>query len=316
MTKSSLIYKLLKKCEAPPNAGFFWCYLNFLFNVFLALVGKIVIRTTLTDFEKGRNYAIMVSKNMGDLLFMIRGLKDLNRINGFEESVLVAGTVFKKPLMALGIKDCLIVDYWKIIAIDKALQLSPEKYRNVVIGGAYMFFGTKAKDAVTARFSLPHHMTEETKAAIFTSACMEGRTVVLSPYEQSITVYRDRHLELLFWERLADNLKKEGFYVMTNCNGKREKPIYGTVQFFPPLDEVSAAVEHAGYCVAITSGFTDWISNAELKKEIVLYPTRRSYEFYNLDIKWNKTNVIELIYDQINMEPADMADWITALLME
>ena len=125
---------------------------------------------------------------------------------------------------------------------------------------------------------------------------MHGKSVILSPYEQTASIYGLELLPLDFWNKLALRLKQKGFFVFTNCNGKTEKPIGGTIVFFPKMGELAGAVEYAGYCVSMRSGFADWISSANLKREVLLYPTRRYFEYYSIKMLWGKDSVLEFIY--------------------
>ena len=93
----------------------------------------------------------------------------------------------------------------------------------------------------------------------------KGKTVVLAPYNYTLP-----KMSKLFWERLADSLLKKGYTVCTNCCGKKEKPVKGTVPVFFPYSSIVPFLEQAGAVVAIRSGLCEVISSASCKK-VILY---------------------------------------------
>lgn len=314
--RNTEIYKFLKKCETPPNESFFWIILNFLFNSILVFLGKFLI-VLLRRKDKGDpKYVLMSSKNMGDMLFLYRSLEELKRLNNFKNFIIIADGMFRKPLEALGIDYFHITSFWKIMAMDKVVQLYPNKYKNMVVSPPWNFYGVKSVNSHVSLLSLPCNVSDVTLNKLFPLEVMKGKTVVLSPYEQTISVFRLRLLSWDFWTMLAENLKKRGFFVLTNCNGKSEKPIEGTDIFFPMLGELAGAVQYAGYCVSMRSGFTDWISSAQLKKEVVLYPTKRFFEYYNLNLLWDKNSALEYIYGESNMNTAELVEMIVNYLLD
>jgi hypothetical protein len=296
--RGTKLYKFLKKCETPPNNSFYWLTLNVLFNIILILLGKCLIKIWGIGNKHGSQYVLMSSTNMGDILFLYRSLDLLKKENGFSDIIIVADKMFLKPLQDLEISKIKIVPYWAIMALGKAVQLYPHKYRNIVMGQPWYFFGMKSINSHSILRSIPCKVSKETIHNLFPKAEMQGHSVILSPYEQTVSFYGLELLPLTFWSNLALRLKEKGFFVFTNCNGKTEKPIDGTVAFFPKMSELAGAVKYAGYCVSMRSGFTDWISSANLKREVVLYPTKSFFEYYNVKMLWDKGSALEYIYGE------------------
>lgn len=112
---------------------------------------------------------------------------------------------------------------------------------------------------------------------------MPGKTVVLSPYSNTLADMADR-----FWADLAESLKEAGFAVCTNSSGEDEPAISGTVPVFFPLNIAPQFIEKAGYFVGIRSGFCDVISAANAKK-VILYDAEErfyngsSFEYFSLE---------------------------------
>lgn len=128
------------------------------------------------------------------------------------------------------------------------------------------------------------------------------RTIVFSPYANTEVGY-----PIQFWEQLADELKKKGYAVCTNCSG-REREIPGTVRASFGLELAENFVTYAGYFIAVRSGFCDIVCNSSAKK-IIIYPV---YKLFNTNIfdfcsfqkmgigknyeelKWNYSNLEQL----------------------
>ena len=145
---------------------------------------------------------------------------------------------------------------------------------------------------------IPCTASQKTLQKLFPDLKMKGNSVILAPYEQSFFAYGEKKLPVEFWEELATELKLQGKYVFTNCDGINEKPIEGTYHFFPQLKDLAGAVEYAGFCVVLCSGFSDWVSSAKLKKEVVLYPSHKYYVHFNRQAVWGKDSVWEKIYSK------------------
>lgn len=109
-----------------------------------------------------------------------------------------------------------------------------------------------------------------------------GETVVLSPYSNTLSDLPDE-----FWIELAKSLTTKGYCVVTNCGGKSEIAIQGTIGAFFPLDVAPQFVEKAGYFIGVRSGLCDVISGSKARKIILYDKGNRFYmgsafEYFNL----------------------------------
>lgn len=122
------------------------------------------------------------------------------------------------------------------------------------------------------------------------------RTVLLSPYEQTVSILGEKRLPIEFWERLAMTLSKMGYKVLTNCSGASDEPlIKGTQGCFPKFEGIHSFVESCGFFVGIRSGLADIIATTKAKK-IVLYPSMSFLNWSSLTkIFGSEYNVQELI---------------------
>lgn len=110
----------------------------------------------------------------------------------------------------------------------------------------------------------------------------EGKTVVLSPYSNTLSDLPDE-----FWEAVARRCKEEGHIVCTNSGGGEEPPVAGTIPVFFPLDIAPQFVSRAGHFIGIRSGFCDVVSAAKAKK-VILYDEKNrffqcsAFEYFSL----------------------------------
>lgn len=87
-----------------------------------------------------------------------------------------------------------------------------------------------------------------------------GKTVVLSPYAQSLPSVREE-----YWTKLTGELNKMGLSVCTNAFGA-QLPIAGTVKIELPFCKLERFLNKAGYCVSLRSGFDDITHNSSCRR--------------------------------------------------
>lgn len=111
----------------------------------------------------------------------------------------------------------------------------------------------------------------------------KGRTILLSPYAN--TVYK---ISLDFWEKLAFELKKQGYDVCTNCSSDIEEPVEGTIGLFVPYNQMVDFINKAYGFVAIRSGLCDIVSSAT-SRMVIFYPEGKTllnsstYDYFSLN---------------------------------
>lgn len=98
------------------------------------------------------------------------------------------------------------------------------------------------------------------------------KTIILFPYANTI---QPIHIDI--WERLARNLREDGYMVCTNVE-PGGLAIPGTVSVFVPYEDLIPFVERCGCVIGLRSGIFDIIADANCNK-VVLYPTPNFYKF-------------------------------------
>lgn len=131
----------------------------------------------------------------------------------------------------------------------------------------------------------------------------EGKTVLLAPYAGQHDTWG---IPMELYERLAVELRAQGFVVCTNSCGQRKEPtIPGTIPVFLPHEYMAPFCERAGYFIGIRSGLCDMIASARMKRKIILYPGERLgegvatwLEFFSLRQMGLCEDAVEIEYDK------------------
>jgi len=141
-------------------------------------------------------------------------------------------------------------------------------------------------------------LTPETEASEYFAeyGFIPGRTVILSPYANTI-----RQLPDEFWRLLAKRLSGLGYCVCTNLGSPREKEVLGTVPVHIEISSIQAFAEYAGCFIGIRSGLCDLLCTCRCFK-IILYSDEifdliSVYDFYSLQKMGFGENVLEIVIE-------------------
>ncbi|MCL2284584.1 MAG: hypothetical protein FWC26_14820 [Fibromonadales bacterium] len=149
--------------------------------------------------------------------------------------------------------------------------------------------------------SVPHELppqkdyNKEINALFEKYSLIKGKTVVLSPYSNTLFDLPSDVLQII-----VAYCKEHGFTVCTNCAGT-EKPVENTIAVFFPLNQAIAFMEAAGYFIGVRSGLCDVISSAKCKKVVLyekngLFYKSSQYEYFSLARMGLCNDAVELEY--------------------
>jgi hypothetical protein len=125
---------------------------------------------------------------------------------------------------------------------------------------------------------------------------IKGRTVVLSPYSNTLFELPDD-----FWESIAGHFGETGYTVCTNCAVPSERPVRGTKAIFFPLGLAIDFLDAAGLFIGVRSGLCDIISSSTCRK-VILYDKDgffykcSPYEYFSLERMGLCGDAIEIEY--------------------
>ncbi len=134
---------------------------------------------------------------------------------------------------------------------------------------------------------------QEVKSIFQKQNLEEGKTVVISPYSNTLSELPD-----VFWIKIAKALKHKGYIVCTNCGNEKESEIKGTIRVSFPLHYAPQFVQKAGFFLGVRSGFCDIVSGTSARKVILYNRDERfynssAYEYFSL----NETYICEETYE-------------------
>lgn len=297
--RQSLPYRVAKKCEQPGDSPF-WQAMNFFFCQAMILYGIQVYKAIKKQFPD-KTLIFFPANSGGDAVFYGFFKEYLFAFIGKNENetVLICSQYMKKPFDAVNAANMYLLPMWKICALNMAYHFyGSEKVDLVntygIIIGEYGNIRNKDLQARPLNFKVDK---EQVTTVLSNANCRPGRTVILSPYENSLTEVQWQIPVRAFWEGLANALKAAGFDVCTNCLGDSKEPVIkGTSRVFPRLNECEELVDQAGATVILRSGFADWVSFSR-GTMVTLYPSERAWTCFRL---WNTKdfkNHHEIIYE-------------------
>ena len=306
MRRESLVFRFLKKAEKPGKSPFFKA-MNVLMNASLSLYGEKVINK-LTRAYPDYRFILIPSRSAGDMYFLKYGFDELVKKAKADRHLLIVDSAScAKSAEGLG--------YDNLYPVGMLKQKSLVVYQRTHIGrderiiNAYPWCMFDRKDAVKGKLQGKAKTCQKDRGAYATGK------IILSPYERSITELGLKKLPTEFWEKLAEELKKRGYQVFTNCSGSAEEPVIRhTSKIFPKYSEIEEVVEEMGNCISVRSGFSDFVSDANARK-LVLYPTKGYLNSWSLYRVKEVQNCREIVYGDYEGNEAalirDIGDFFT-----
>lgn len=169
-------------------------------------------------------------------------------------------------------------------------------YNDLSFDKMFRYFVFDFDDHISYQLPTPRDCSIEVKALFEKYDLKETRTVVLSPYSNTLFELPDE-----VWHEIVKYCKEQGYTVCTNCAGAGEQAVEGTVGVFFPIGQAIEFMNKAGFFIGVRSGLCDIISSSHCKK-IILYEKdgffykSSSYEYFSLRKMEFCSDVIELEY--------------------
>ena len=280
----SPLYRIAKKCEMPGDNAFWKC-VNFFFCQAMILYGAQIYKGLKKKFPE-KKLCLFPTNSMGDAVVYGRFENYFLQYIGKreDETVLVCSDYLAGSLQTVGIKDIYPLSIRKIAPLVMANHFYGEdKIDLSAITGALIFdyesILDKSLKPCLLRFEFD---SDKIQQDLLDAGCTPGRTVVLSPYENSMSQWGEQIPISEFWVELSEALKAAGFDVCTNCaGGEKEPPVEGTAKVYPKLSEAQEFIAQAGAAVVIRSGFTDYAAMTD-GALITLYSSESYWKLFKL----------------------------------
>lgn len=106
--------------------------------------------------------------------------------------------------------------------------------------------------------------------------------IYINPFARTVM-----EIPYVFFEQLAEELKKKGYEVRTILGNETQQPIVGTEGVVCGLWEAAGLINASSGLIGLRSGFMDWIASQTSRTVICLYPGNYPYidffSFKNLE---------------------------------
>lgn len=261
----------------------------FFYNAARMLRGLLAYRRMIRKYPEKHTLFIAPYTGTGDIYLVGLFLQEYLKRNSIAQyTFIVVSGACRKVAEMFGIQNIevvsrLVVD--DIINCDRALRAGwplvilndswaaeytnllqwVRGYKGLSFDKMFRYFVFGFDNDVAYQLPPPTDHKEEIKALFRKHGLIEGRTVVLSPYSNTLFELPDDA-----WKVLVDYCIQLGYTVCTNCAGVGETPVDGTAAVFFPLGQAVEFLNIAGYFIGVRSGLCDIISSSACKK-IILY---------------------------------------------
>ena len=313
LNRQSLLYTFLKKIENPSGNNFFEI-LNRFFNAGLAIMGGRVYYGIKKKYPE-RLLIVNPATSSGDMIFLSRMFKRLIKLSGTDKYLLILDNAEAYSSAAeLRYENLYPVSRLRLKALFVFYRLNLDKLTDIVNCYPWVMFDYKNADYSETKALSSFKNKEYCEELFAAKKLIQGKTVILSPYEQSISAHRLPRLKASFWEELANRLISLGYTVCTNCAETQAEPVIkGTRAIFPKLRDVAEVTEYAGIIVAVRSGIVDYISGTGALK-VILYPTKEYYNTWNIARTCDAYKYSEIIYEEFTEEYDSLVNRIIGII--
>ncbi|GHV51065.1 hypothetical protein FACS1894216_04380 [Synergistales bacterium] len=279
--------------------------------------GAVMYRKLTKGLPGNRTVFIAPYTGVGDIYLVGLFFNEYLRQNGITDYVfVVVSGACKKVAEMFGIKNIAVLKPtltddiinsgnflradWPVIVLNDGwlgeLTQWLRGYKGLNFERMFRYFVLEFDDSVPYELPPRRDYSAETDAIFQKSGLIKGKTVVLSPYSNTLLDLPDD-----LWQSIVRHCKGLGYTVCTNCAAVTEKPVAGTEKVFFPLGQAIAFMDAAGYFIGVRSGLCDIISTSSCKK-VVLYGKgtyfykSSPYEYFSLEKMGLCGDALELEY--------------------
>lgn len=309
MNRDSFIYKFAKKLENPPES-IIWKFFHVVWMLLILNIGRIAYKK-IRNRAKTDTILYCNSVSSGDYFIFAAYLQEFIKANNIEKCSLIICQSQSRLCQELGFK-VHTLDMIEFTAVVMYLHYKGGAYDNTIDFSPWLFLNKKKYFLNEPVYVNPLQKSKKYQNDLFENGLLkEKRTVILSPYEQTLKLNGYSVLPYSFWLELSKTLKEKGFCVCTNCMNNQEEPVIeDTLPVLPKYSEVCNFFETAGYYVGIRSGLSDIVSLSTLKK-IILYPNKEAIDKWSLIGTFGTNNQIrEISYELIGNDYSILIDKI------
>ena len=273
-------YKKLKKCSSEKRVVFIAPYTG---------VGDIYLTGLLFDEYIKKN-------KISDYVFLVVSGACKKVAEMFE----IKNTIVMKPTVTDDIIGChhFLRTDWNIVILNDGWLGEASQwirgYKGLNFEKVFRYFVFGFDDSISHKLPPQMDCRKEVDELFRKYSLTKGKTVVLSPYSNTLFDLPDDVLEAIVFQ-----CTELGYSVCTNCAGT-EKPIPGTAAVFFPLNMAITFMDAAGYFVGVRSGLCDVISSSSCKK--VIFYEKEGFFYRSSQFEYFSLKKMGLCEDALEIE--------------
>ncbi len=248
---------------------------------------------------------------LGDIFIGCLSLQDYaKKIKSKNLKIVVSSKGAYKVTQLFEINNVVIISEREMDALVKFTDFYGESGEDIICswGGAFWLMSMYQKVPFAQycakyfygleRYSMrfPSIWDEDIKDELASLGLVEGKTIILAPYANSV-----EELPIQFWEKLTEKLLKMKYCVVTNIVGM-QKPVKGTMGIQIPLRQIGSYLEFAGCFIALRSGLCDVAGQSRCKQIIFFRDQQCGFhtsvlECYDMHAENISADAIQCLYD-------------------
>lgn len=305
-----MIYRVSKKCEKP-GKSLLWKSMSLCWHMIMIIQGYFVYKKLRHKFP-GKTLLFAPVASNGDICLFRYILPYFLEYNNIDEYVILVEKKLIQITKVLGFSDIEGLNSTKLFPLSMSYHFLGSEMNHII-----NFLPWEITDLANVKqkinFDFPKYVIEKSKMKKLCEKyhLIFNRTILLAPYEQTISVLGLPDIPIEVWGMIASRLSKKGYCLLTNC--KEEKDIIkGTKQLFCPFSEINPILNYAGNLITIRSGLVDFTCNTNSRK-IVFYPNDDwLIKWGSLDSEMNQ-NLSKYSYEayaKLEQESQDITVWI------
>lgn len=264
-----------------------------------------------------RNDTVFVLNNqhIGDVCYALSFLHPYKEHYGLKKLTIIWSGKFKEVYESFHIDDLLLLDSEAQMDIFCFLSYAPrgkrlvkDKRFIVTYSSYYLSPGQQEEQGISMIellrnyvFKLPADIKpmfpriangNEFQAFVHNDGIIPQKTVLVNPQALSMAIPRS------FFQKIADELKRRGYFVISNLSNEKEKPLDGTLGVYLSLNDTYSLLELCGHTIGVRSGFYDFMISANCRFFILYSEEYRMKKCYTLNAWDSGRCVNEYIFSE------------------
>lgn len=283
----------------------------------IILVKRIIRGSKLVEKMCRSNDTVFVLNNqhIGDVCYALSFLHSYKEYYGLKKMTVIWAGKFKEVYESFEIDDLLLLDsetqmdiFYFLSCAPRGKRLVEDKRFIVTYSSYYLSPDQQEKQGISMiellrnrAFQLPADIKlmfprivngKRYYKFVNDNKIIPQKTVFVNPQALSMAIPRS------FFQKISDELKQRGYFVITNLSNGKERPLDGTMGAYLSLSDTYSLLEFCGHTIGVRSGFYDFMVSANCRFFILYSEEYRMKKSYALSAWGLDRNVNEYIYNE------------------